>query len=308
MATDLATKMVPFLNPPLCANSERVVNGELSPCTKSTTQTCNHCHLVQYCSKNCRNADWKHHKKICDGDLMKKDWMPRYVHEGRTPAYVGGPLHTPFGVPQYLWGNVPAIDILNLKDNEKDQGVDFKLLFAASGDLRNVIKTIVGLPKDYKGKCTLVINDANFHVASRNILLLLIALSFEPEVAAPIMIHLWYSALLPKSMLFALQHAILPILFEINVGLSFMPMDGHQYVRTFRSGDKYTMIVHLDKAGWIALKDMLMVPFGLTEDLAQSIRKRTMLAPERADYFDRAMYRQPPAARPKQRSRYSALC
>ena len=39
--------------------------------------------------------------------------------------------HSSFGMQKYLWGNVPAIDLLNLKDNEADATEEnFRLLFA----------------------------------------------------------------------------------------------------------------------------------------------------------------------------------
>ncbi|KAK0103777.1 hypothetical protein ONS95_005779 [Cadophora gregata] len=41
------------------------------------------------------------------------------------------------------WGKAPAFYILNLKQNEGlDISADLRLFFAASGDLRNVVKTV----------------------------------------------------------------------------------------------------------------------------------------------------------------------
>jgi hypothetical protein len=75
---------------------------------------------------------------------------------------MGGPPLASFGSLQYLWGNIPALDLLKVAENEGDEAIlqnDVSLLFAASGDLRNIIKTVVGLPEDYAGNCKVIIND-----------------------------------------------------------------------------------------------------------------------------------------------------
>jgi hypothetical protein len=102
--------------------------------------------------------------------------------------------------------------MLNLPKNGglgKDT-TDINLLFAASGDLRNVVRSLIGLPEEYNKTCTVVINDHNSTIVVRNILLLLIAYQFEEYEAVPMMIHLWYSAFLPKCMVEALQKTLLP--------------------------------------------------------------------------------------------------
>jgi len=64
---------------------------------------------------------------------MKSVWSPSWHTEGRTPAFVNNNAsrYETFGGTKYLWGNMPAIDVLNLKHNE---GVDYantiELLFA----------------------------------------------------------------------------------------------------------------------------------------------------------------------------------
>lgn len=44
--TDTATDMSSFLNPALCANIERVVNGKVSPCQNTANQVCGYCNMV----------------------------------------------------------------------------------------------------------------------------------------------------------------------------------------------------------------------------------------------------------------------
>lgn len=94
--------------------------------------------ILQYCGKSCQQAHWSIHKGDCKSPLMKITWRPSWVLEAREPAFIGTE-ESPFvdmvsyGRQKYLWGNVPAIDLLNLQQNE---GVDFtedlRLLFAGT--------------------------------------------------------------------------------------------------------------------------------------------------------------------------------
>lgn len=66
---------------------------------------------------------------------MESTWKPAWEVEKRKPSFIGNDdnasLMTSHGQRKYLWGNVPAIDILNLKQNEGvDVSADLRLLFA----------------------------------------------------------------------------------------------------------------------------------------------------------------------------------
>jgi hypothetical protein len=70
--------------------------------------------------------------------MMKANWLPSWENEGRTPAFAlpeiannQHKLHNPFGRGLHLWGNTPAIDTLNLTQNEGDKYTqDIEILFA----------------------------------------------------------------------------------------------------------------------------------------------------------------------------------
>lgn len=113
---------------------------------------------------------------------------------------------------------MPANDILSLASNE---GASFQgdlalvfpglslaflsstprltpLTFAASGDLRNLVRTINELPADYSGELKVVLNDHNPYIVARNLtLLLLLATTDDPVEGAEIALHYWYSAFVP---------------------------------------------------------------------------------------------------------------
>lgn len=67
------------------------------------------------------------------------------------------------------------------------------------------MKSIAGLPPSYSGNWEVVINDRDFDIVARNAILLLTALHFEGTEAAPIMLHIRYSALVPEQMARYLQ-------------------------------------------------------------------------------------------------------
>jgi hypothetical protein len=90
------------------------------------------------------------------------------------------------------------------------------LLFATSGDIRNVIKSIMeGLLDGYNSRYMLVINNINFMVVARNAILLFVVLSLEPEEAVTIIIYIWYSVLLADFIIDTLCHVVLGRIIEV---------------------------------------------------------------------------------------------
>ncbi|KAF7762529.1 hypothetical protein Agabi119p4_9122 [Agaricus bisporus var. burnettii] len=147
----------------LCAN----VNVEKSEdCKKSGTFICTKCRLVSYCSKECQTVHWSAHKQDCKDRLLSKDWRPCWAVEGRSPSFLDKGPESQFerwdteelSMGPNLWGNMAAMDIVNLPNNEADSTKDLTLAFIASGDLRNVVRTIA-LPSDYSGKLKILMND-----------------------------------------------------------------------------------------------------------------------------------------------------
>jgi hypothetical protein len=66
---------------------------------------------------------------------MKAGWKPQWETENRKPDFIteGGPPESvqSYGAKKFLWGNVPALDILKCKQNEgEDLPEDLRLLFA----------------------------------------------------------------------------------------------------------------------------------------------------------------------------------
>jgi Domain of unknown function (DUF4470) len=81
----------------------------------------------------------------------------------------------------------------------------------ASGDPRNLFQSVLGLPPAYEGKLEMTVNDQEIGIVTRNAIFQLTAIRFEPEDAAVIILHLWYSALIPAEILGQLRESIPPL-------------------------------------------------------------------------------------------------
>jgi hypothetical protein len=171
-----------FLGPPMCANITEGVQ-----CTnKADRITCADCHLVLYYSEQCQSLHAAEHKvSICRHEYMSPDWKPQWFVERRAPDTSPpnpNPRFLPFSA-KYMWGNMAAIDMLELSRNEGPEAKDrdFNTMCAASGDWRNVVKTVSGMPKDYTGNLSFVMNDVDFDISARNAILLMTALFLDTK-------------------------------------------------------------------------------------------------------------------------------
>ncbi|KDR68208.1 hypothetical protein GALMADRAFT_1354647 [Galerina marginata CBS 339.88] len=242
--------------PPLqtlpCAN---VQVRDYRACERPGTLACAACRLVSYCTKECQHAHWRFHKRDCKNLIKSSDWKPIWILENRLPSFLTEASEeyfhespTEFSSGYALWGNTPAMDVVNLSCNEKDATKDFSLAFIASGDLRHVVKTINSLPLNYSGRIDLVVNDGTLPVVCRNIVLLLILGTISEEVmAVDIALHFWYSAFIPGeyrnqislvliSFIRQLAGGVLTIPLGDNSSLSFcLPKEAKDYFAHFIS-------------------------------------------------------------------------
>ncbi|KAK0238484.1 hypothetical protein EDD85DRAFT_826999 [Armillaria nabsnona] len=181
----------------MCANQSGWMHG-YKGCMEPGLMSCAGCFLVKYCSERCQKQHWPRHRTACNHLYLKHDWQPAWILEKRKPRFRSRDVST-----EHLWGDVPAIDILRLDFNEGDQALtqNFKLCFAASGDIRNLVETVNGLPKHYQGKCDILLNDIDPIVVNRNLIILFALLGSGPSMdeAAELATHLMYSAALPAA-------------------------------------------------------------------------------------------------------------
>ncbi|KAH8593889.1 hypothetical protein B0O99DRAFT_546517 [Bisporella sp. PMI_857] len=282
---------------PACANW---IPG-ISPCERQGMKACGNCKLVVYCEVTCQKAHWPEHKKACKSPMGKETWRPAWDCEGREPPWATGAAaknwHNPFGVGKDLWGNTPALDVLNLEQNEglgyRD---DVALLFAASGDLRHVVKTIASLPDGITQHISVTMNDREFDVVARNAILLLLALTAQdftdsekttkPLDAVEALIHIWYSASIHSNVLSLLQDRVKPLIADVCSRIAHKPSN-ILLGKTWEFSGRRTLRLVLKQRDWVRFGAFLEIPQDMTYEDTVRVRTAVTLAPERTDYRER---------------------
>ncbi|KAF8880175.1 hypothetical protein BD779DRAFT_1100242 [Infundibulicybe gibba] len=268
----------------MCANTNPQTKERLQ-CPELGSLTCANCQLVRYCSKECQKSHWGKHKVDCKSPYLLPSWRPGWVQQNRAPTFVthgSKSAQVPFGASAgYLWGNVPAIDFLNLARNEKKAAMDqdFKICFAASGDIRNLVKTVNGLPEGYRGKCEILLNDINDIVVNRNLVALFVLLSPGPSIeeAAEMAIHAIYSCALTSHMETHLRRCIDKIYGDPG-------RDGFRNT-SFNMRGKGKLSIVQNTSGIDLIRTMLNSTYQLTT--AINGMHQTMLNSQRTDYVER---------------------
>lgn len=175
-----------------------------------------------------------------------------------------------------LWSNRSKLPITNL------------FFLIASGDLGSFFTTIANLPQKYSGSIELTINDEEFDIVARNIIILLIPFVVEDfDQAIDCMIHIWYSVMIRKSDIFVLQKRIAPMFAAVQkeIKVLHLPEDGI-LEKTWSFGSR-SLKVGLSREAWNKLSEFLTAPTGLT----------THSHAWRTDDVHRRMVLMPPARR-----------
>ncbi|KAI0114102.1 hypothetical protein GGR51DRAFT_505493 [Nemania sp. FL0031] len=274
----------------LCCNQQSNL-----PCPKVASLACKACLMVSYCSKRCQTAHWPDHRKDCQSPLLKGTWKPRWMTQNRQPTFSNDSMvQMTLGAFNRLLGNVPAIDVIQLAKNE---GLNFQqpldLLFAASGDLRNVVLSVADLPPDYRSPLTIIINDLEFDIVARNLIFLLIMFIEEnPNTAAEAMLHVWYSTLVTEPCYNLLQERLKPMVEEVCSKIAEKNSRA-LLEKTWNFGNSSLQIV-LTREAWMKLPSYFDVPSGLTKEVAHTVRQASMNGPFHDDLVDRVILKMSP--------------
>ncbi|KZT23909.1 hypothetical protein NEOLEDRAFT_1163492 [Neolentinus lepideus HHB14362 ss-1] len=242
---------------------------------------CSNCKLVSYCSVECQRTHWSIHKRDCKNDMMRSDWKPTWERENRLPAFMredGDEAVDPLDMGLHLWGNMPAVDLINLDKNESNHSVDLSLVCVASGDLRNVVRTVNELPDDYNGQLTILLNDRDPFVTVRNLVLLFLLGTIDDEVlATDLALHYWYSV-------------FLPVEYHLNIMMTMRPLV--EKLASYPPGRSFALGNHSELVYDVPCSaiDLMLVTFKRTYDMDDAFSEyiRVRFAPRRRDYHDRA--------------------
>lgn len=156
------------------------------------------------------------------------------------------------------------------------------LHISASGDIRNLLRTVNGLPSDYAGKCDILFNDKNPIVVNRNWIILytllqpMVAIKDATELAT----HLMYSAALSPAATAHLNRCV-----SILYGQGIIQDDKLVASGSLPMRGKGVLHVMADKDD---MKEFLKMPLS-TYNFEEAVKNRhlTMLHPSRVDYRDR---------------------
>ncbi|KAI0014697.1 hypothetical protein F4780DRAFT_187552 [Xylariomycetidae sp. FL0641] len=184
-------------------------------------KACAGCFLVLYCGEDCQKRHWAEHKRTCKSPIAKEQWLPAYQVEAREVSFLPA-VKTLESVFQRLfrsgthdlYRDAPAFDILNLPNNEgSDYDQPINILFAKSGDLGNLVKTVASLPPGATPRLKIVLNEPNTDITARNVILLLMALSSKDALAtAECAAHYWHSYFTPDWCMDAIAAQVEPLL------------------------------------------------------------------------------------------------
>lgn len=157
----------------------------------------------------------------------------------------------------------------------------------ASGDIRNMVATVNGLPNDYTGTCNILLNDLDPYVFCRNILILMILLdpSTPLDEAVEMAVDLSYSVRLSKAtgerVDTAAQKILAPIFNGHDVGLDL------PYAESFPIRGRADLQVRatMGQLGYLAHRMDSKKP----RDLVAALKSMhdVVAMPAREDYRDR---------------------
>ena len=137
---------------------------------KTGLKLCGICRKEWYCGKECQTNSWPTHKADCQAISAKTEELSRQLKilYDVKRSISGSGLET-----VYYWGNMPAVDLINLPLNEGVQyNKPLSILVCGVGDPRNVVLSLSQLPDGFKEELTFVLNDICACVMARTVLLL----------------------------------------------------------------------------------------------------------------------------------------
>ena len=158
-----------------------------------------------------------------------------------------------------------------------------------------MIKSLRSLPESFSRHVDVTVNDLEFDVVARNAVMLLLVFASLNDTssshasygsAAEALIHVWYSAFVPSSLVTSLKDQVGSLLQDNCTHTIEAAHDG-MIRKTWTFSPSRVLSITLPEDKWPLVSEYLEVPAGLTEQSAKEIRAAVVMSPERADYRDR---------------------
>ncbi|CAG8737358.1 14830_t:CDS:2, partial [Racocetra persica] len=164
------------------------------------------------------------------------------------------------------------------------------LLFAASGDLNDIIMSVNGIPLDFNQPVNICVNDFAERVVVRNFIILYLFAKLGKN-AIDIAIHIWYSSALTDEQMIGC-YGIFNTVFQDLLGSN---MSGSQITEEYEFKCKVKICTHFSPNTWMCLAEMLENSTDLQTGVM--LRNKIMLDPARIDYRHRHMQALTPGER-----------
>ena len=171
------------LNEIMCANC---TGNSVTRCEKRGTMVCSEgCRLVKYCSQRCQKEHSPAHKVDCKSRYAQTDWLKGSRYDmtaepedaSAEPQIVGRSFHS---------------TAIRFTSSTASLPTPCSACLAESGDLSDMVQTILSVPDGYEGEITLHLNHVSLNVAFSNLLSLL-AMGTLGELSCDMLIQMWYS-------------------------------------------------------------------------------------------------------------------
>jgi len=205
---------------------------------KTGLRLCGSSRKEWYCNKEWQRNSWPTQKANCQVISAKTEELSRQLKMvfDLKKSLTGPGLGT-----AYYWGNMPAVDLINLPLNEGVQyNKPLSILVCGVGDPRNVALSLSQLPDSYKEELTFVLNDICPCVIARTVLLLYMLIKGGEQIANSVT-QIWYSLRLSEGNFRLVMHTIQELIHassleELTRGTMMMEKDHfHKLVQVWRT-------------------------------------------------------------------------
>ena len=169
----------------MCANCTPKIESQTGiRCDKRGTMICSEgCGLVKYCSQTCQKEHSPIHEVDCKSRYAKKAWLKGSKYDTTAEDASAEPQ---------IVGRRFLSKAIQFPSSAASLPTPFSACLAESGDLSDMVQTILSVPDGYEGEITLHLNHVSPNATFCNLLSLL-TMGTLGELSCDMLIQLWYS-------------------------------------------------------------------------------------------------------------------